>query len=75
MDVIKQLLLDIGISEQTLSEVEPYTRLRADIGLNSVETTDLEIQLRERFGVRMDLWDKDDYTVEQLTRGIAEAPR
>ncbi|MEU4180375.1 acyl carrier protein [Streptomyces sp. NPDC026589] len=75
MDVIKQLLLDIGISEQTLSEVEPYTRIRADIGLNSVETTDLEIQLRERFGVRMDLWDKDDYTVEQLTRGIAEAPR
>lgn len=75
VDVIKQLLLDIGISEQTLSEVEPYTRLRADIGLNSVETTDLEIQLRERFGVRMDLWDKDDYTVEQLTRGIAEAPR
>lgn len=75
VDVIKQLLLDIGISEQTLSGVEPYTRLRADIGLNSVETTDLEIQLRERFGVRMDLWDKDDYTVEQLTRGIAEAPR
>ncbi|MFB7230287.1 MULTISPECIES: acyl carrier protein [Streptomyces] len=75
MDVLKQLLLDIGIAEQTLAEIEPNTRLRADLGLSSVETTDLEIQLRERFGIRVDLWDKVDYTVEQLAVGIPGTPR
>ncbi|MFK0133285.1 acyl carrier protein [Streptomyces rubiginosohelvolus] len=75
VDVLKQLLLDIGIAEQTLIEVEPGTRLRADLGLSSVETTDLEIQLRERFGVRINLWDKADYTMEQLAVGIREMPR
>ncbi|ARF75851.1 hypothetical protein B7C62_28995 [Kitasatospora albolonga] len=75
VDVLKQLLLDIGIAEQTLTEIEPYTRLRADLGLSSVETTDLEIQLRERFGIRVNLWDKVDYTVEQLAGGIPETPR
>ncbi|MCA1269102.1 acyl carrier protein [Streptomyces rubiginosohelvolus] len=75
VDVLKQLLLDIGIAEQTLTEVEPGTRLRADLGLSSVETTDLEIQLRERFGVRINLWDKADYTMEQLAVGIREMPR
>ncbi len=75
VDVLKQLLLDIGIAEQTLAEIEPNTRLRADLGLSSVETTDLEIQLRERFGIRVDLWDKVDYTVEQLAVGIPGTPR
>ncbi|WP_343240431.1 phosphopantetheine-binding protein [Streptomyces sp. SID14515] len=75
MDVLKQLLLDIGIAEQTLTEIEPHTRLRADLGLSSVETTDLEIQLRERFGIRVNLWDKVDYTVEQLAGGIPGTPR
>ncbi|MEV7909365.1 MULTISPECIES: phosphopantetheine-binding protein [Streptomyces] len=75
MDVLKQLLLDIGIAEQTLAEIEPNTRLRADLGLSSVETTDLEIQLRERFGIRVDLWDKVDYTVEQLAVGIPGTTR
>ncbi|MBV7243601.1 acyl carrier protein [Streptomyces sp. MW-W600-10] len=75
VDVLKQLLLDIGIAEQTLAEIEPNTRLRADLGLSSVETTDLEIQLRERFGIRVDLWDKVDYTVEQLAVGIPGTTR
>ncbi|WP_432021866.1 acyl carrier protein [Streptomyces parvus] len=75
MDVLKQLLLDIGIAEQTLTEIGPGTRLRADLGLSSVETTDLEIRLRERFGVRINLWDKADYTMEQLAVGIREMPR
>ncbi len=75
VDVLKQLLLDIGIAEQTLTEIGPGTRLRADLGLSSVETTDLEIRLRERFGVRINLWDKADYTMEQLAVGIREMPR
>ncbi|WP_083753566.1 acyl carrier protein [Actinosynnema sp. ALI-1.44] len=75
VDVLKQLLLDIGIAEETLTELRPYTRLRADLGLNSTETTDLEVQLRERFGVRVNLWDQEDYTVDELVAGITENSR
>ncbi|WP_445398916.1 acyl carrier protein [Streptomyces sp. LE64] len=75
MDVLKELLVDIGIAETRLDQIQPDTRLRADLGLSSLETTDLEIQLRERYDVRINLWDQVDYSVGQLADGIRETPR
>ncbi|MDA3648920.1 phosphopantetheine-binding protein [Saccharopolyspora indica] len=75
VDLFKQLLLDIGIAENALDEIQPHTRLRADLGLSSTETTDLEVQLRERFGIKISLWDQEDYTVDQLAGDIREMPR
>ncbi|MFD7549595.1 acyl carrier protein [Streptomyces sp. NPDC059578] len=75
VDILKNLLLDIGIAGEKLDEIQPYTRIRADLGLSSIETTDLEIQLRERFDVTINLWDQVDYTIEQLAGGIRETPR
>ncbi|MGX2993184.1 AMP-binding protein [Streptomyces sp. JNUCC 64] len=70
VDLLKKLLLDIGIVGEKLEEIQPFTRLRADLGLSSIETTDLEIQLREQFGVKVNLWDRVDYTIEQLSDDI-----
>jgi acyl carrier protein len=75
VDALKELLVDIGIAETRLHRIRSDTRLRADLGLSSLETTDLEIQLRERYGLRVDLWDQVDYSVGQLAAGIRETPR
>ncbi|MFF2022055.1 acyl carrier protein [Streptomyces sp. NPDC058171] len=75
VDILKKLLLDIGIPGEKLDEIQPYTRIRADLGLSSIETTDLEIQLRERFDVTINLWDQVDYTIDQLAGDIRETPR
>ncbi|MGW7531626.1 acyl carrier protein [Amycolatopsis sp. NPDC054798] len=75
VDVLKQLLRDIGIAETVVAGIAPHTRLRADLGLSSTETTDLEIQLRDQFDARISLWDKEDYTVAQLVASIRETAR
>ncbi|WP_278262538.1 acyl carrier protein [Nocardia sp. AG03] len=72
MSEFKQLLIEIGVPERTVDGVRPQTRIRADLGLSSSQTTELEIQLRERFGMTLNLWDREDYTVGQLADRIPE---
>jgi 2,3-dihydroxybenzoate-AMP ligase len=57
------VLSAIGLSA---NEVTPEVRLRADLELSSVETTELELELERRFGVYVDLWDAKDYTLGEL---------
>jgi acyl carrier protein len=57
------LLTEIGVDSTGLRR---DSRLRADLGLDSVETTQLEIELRERFDAVVDLWDAHDYAVCEL---------
>jgi acyl carrier protein len=64
MEAIQALLRHIGVAEAELGG--PDIRLRADLALDSTETSALELELRESFGVRVDLWDARDYTVGEL---------
>lgn len=62
MDRIRELLDHIGLE---YVETEPDTRLRADLGLDSGETTRLESRLAA-MGVEIDLWAEYDYTLGEL---------
>jgi hypothetical protein len=62
MDRIRELLVHIGLEHV---ELAPDTRLRADLGLDSGETTRLESQLAS-LGVEIDLWAEYDYTLGEL---------
>jgi 2,3-dihydroxybenzoate-AMP ligase len=68
MEQIREILVHIGLEHV---ELEPGTRLRADLGLDSSETTQLESQLAERLGTRVDLWDEHDYTLGELAELVA----
>lgn len=63
---IFDLLTEIGIDAETLAEADSSTRLRADLALSSVETTDLQLELTARFGLAVNLWDTEDYTLGRL---------
>jgi len=63
IDAIRELLVHIGLHHV---ELEPDSRLRADLGLDSAETTALEGQLAERLGARVDLWAEHDYSLAEL---------
>ncbi|OAP20675.1 MULTISPECIES: hypothetical protein [Amycolatopsis] len=63
---IFDLLTEIGLDAETLAEADSSTRLRADLALSSVETTDLQLELTARFGLAVNLWDTEDYTLGQL---------
>ncbi|MDF5753563.1 AMP-binding protein [Spongiactinospora sp. TRM90649] len=64
------VLTSLGVSAD---ELTPEVRLRADLELSSVETTELELELERRFGVYVDLWDAKDYTLGELA-ALATAP-
>ncbi len=73
MNDVLRALSDIGLDAALLDEAGPDVRLRAELGLDSVETTDLQLELKKRFGVEIDLWDQEDYTLGQLAERIAPA--
>jgi acyl carrier protein len=63
IDTIRELIVQIGLEHV---ELEPDSRLRADLGLDSGETTALESQLRARLGATVDLWAEHDYSLAEL---------
>lgn len=62
-DQVRAILTDIGVD---LTDVSDDDRLRSDLGLDSTETTQLEIELAERLGIHPDLWDAHDYAISEL---------
>lgn len=68
-DRVRGILVGIGVED---ADLDPHARLRADLGLDSTETTQLEIELTEAFGARVDLWDAHDHTLAELAE-LAEA--
>lgn len=75
MNAVQKVLSDIGLDATALAESGPETRLRAELGLTSIETTDLQLELKKRFGLEIDLWDQEDYTLGDLTDRVAVAGR
>src|SRR5580700_800286 len=63
MELLGEVLAQIGVSD---GPPAPGARLRATLGLDSVETTELELQLSQRFGLDIDLWDATDYSLAEL---------
>ncbi|MFF7231139.1 phosphopantetheine-binding protein [Streptomyces sioyaensis] len=72
LSAVTETLADIGFDEAELAEATADWQLRAELGLSSVETTELQLALKQRFGVTVDLWDQDDYTLGRLAELIAE---
>lgn len=63
MDVLVSILTRIGVPADDVSE---YSHLRADLGLDSTETAELELALALHCSAPVDLWDARDYTLGQL---------
>ena len=69
LSAVRHILVEIGLPEDVLA---PDRALRADLGLDSTETTELGLALDKRHGVMVDLWDRHDYTIEELDRLVAD---
>ncbi|MCZ0995632.1 acyl carrier protein [Streptomyces noursei] len=72
LSAVTATLVEIGLDETELAEATTDWKLRAELGLSSVETTELQLALKQRFGVTVDLWDQDDYTLGQLAELVGE---
>ena len=70
IELLSEVLREIGIRAD---ELTADARLRADLGLDSVETTELELALGHRFGLKIDLWDTKDYALAELAALAAGA--
>ena len=70
IDVVRAILVELGLPQE---ELTPHRRLRADLELDSVETTELELELERRFGARIDLWDETDYTLAELAQRVGRS--
>ncbi|MFT7839898.1 AMP-binding protein [Saccharothrix sp. BKS2] len=66
-DYVRKVLSDLGVDPAALRD---DARLRGDLGLDSTEMTQLEIELNERFGVRVDLWGEEDYELSRLADAV-----
>ncbi|CAL9560448.1 AMP-binding protein [Streptomyces sp. enrichment culture] len=60
---VRDILADLGIADELL---RGEARLRADLGLDSVDLSQLEVELAERYGVRFDPWSGHDPTVREV---------
>lgn len=67
IDALREILLGLGVEDD---KIGPERRLRSDLALDSTETTELELELRRQFGLRVDLWDRHDYSLAELAERI-----
>lgn len=67
------LLTEIGLPLGLLESAECDWQLRADLGLSSAETLDLQLRLEQAGCTGFSLWDTHDHTLEELERLIASA--
>ncbi len=72
IEAIGEVLREVGV---TTAEITAEVRLRADLALDSVETSELELELAHRFGLKIDLWDATDYSLGELAALIAPPER
>lgn len=72
LNAVRHILIELGVAEHSL---DPDRTLRSDLALDSTETTELELALAKQFDVKIDLWDKHDYTLAELGEVVARATR
>ncbi|MFJ3703560.1 MULTISPECIES: AMP-binding protein [Streptomyces] len=69
IDEVRRILRDLGIGEELLHD---DARLRAHLALDSVDLTQIQVELADRFATRIDLWTGPDYSVRQLAGVLDE---
>ncbi|WP_240958269.1 AMP-binding protein [Streptomyces chilikensis] len=69
IEEIRKILRDLGIGEESLRD---DARLRADLALDSVDLTQIQIELEDRFATHVDLWTAHDLTLGQLADAVGE---
>ncbi|MFF8103525.1 AMP-binding protein [Streptomyces sp. NPDC016640] len=69
IEEVRKILRDLGIEEVLLRQ---DAQLRAHLGLDSVDLTQIQLDLAERFNTRVDLWTEHDLTVRQLADAIGD---
>ena len=70
MDALKDILVDLGIPEQEITEA---ALLRKDLQLDSTETVDISLGLKRRFGVNVKLESRKDMTLADVCEMVNSA--
>jgi acyl carrier protein len=71
LDSLKAILADLGIPAESLCE---NTLLYAHLGLDSVETVKLVLELKRRLGIDLKLGGRQDLTLAQICQLVEAAP-
>jgi acyl carrier protein len=69
MDTLKAILVGLGIPEHTIRE---DTLIHAHLGLDSVETVKLSLELKRKLNIDLKLGTRNDITLADICR-IAES--
>ncbi|MFH8759388.1 AMP-binding protein [Streptomyces atroolivaceus] len=69
IEAVRRILRDLGIGEELLHD---DARLRTHLALDSVDLTQIQVELADRFATSIDLWTELDYTVRQLGEVLDE---
>jgi acyl carrier protein len=67
---LKEILLDLGFSEDELTE---NTLIRKDLQLDSTETVDISLGIKRRIGASIKLESRQDQTLAQVSELIDRA--
>ena len=72
MDILKAILLDLGIAEDLIHE---QAFLRKDLKLDSAEAVELALELKRRLGVSFELGSRKEMTLAEVCAAVEEAKR
>ncbi|TMC08705.1 MAG: acyl carrier protein [Chloroflexi bacterium] len=64
-DAVVEKLVELGLAEEELTDDR---LLHADLGLDSTEVVLIEVELKRRFGVQVDLRKEEDCDIGQVCR-------
>jgi acyl carrier protein len=67
MDTLKAILVGLGIPEDTIRE---DTLIHAHLGLDSVETVKLSLELKRQFDLDLKLGTRQDLTVAEICQMV-----
>jgi acyl carrier protein len=67
MDQLKAILVGLGIPEDTIA---PDTLIHAHLGLDSVETVKLSLELKHQFDLDLKLGTRKDLTVAEICQMV-----
>lgn len=70
MDTLKEILLDLGIEEEQITE---SALLRKDLQLDSTETVEISLGLKRKLGVNVKIESRQDTTLGQVCDLVNQA--
>ena len=70
MDVLKDILLELGISEELITE---KALVHKDLQLDSTETVEVSLGLKRRLGVNVKIESRQDLTLSQVCDMVTQA--